>query len=89
MPDHVIHVPAPPPVCVAWACVRCGFTGGTAKTAIPIDPQWSERMGRVLLDALRQKLVQTHQRLHGCVATPSDFRLRGGRPPGRDVLGRT
>ena len=63
----------PPLTYVSWGCRRCGFRNGVANTTFPIDPHWTEEMGRSLFLMLRQKLARKHQALHGCVAALDDF----------------
>ncbi len=70
-----IEIAGPPLTYVSWGCKRCGFTGGVANTTFPLDPHWTEEMGRTLFRTLRQKLVRKHQRLHGCIATLEDFAI--------------
>lgn len=82
----IVEIALPPKVAVSWSCRRCGHTGGVAQTTIPLDPHWTEAMGRVLLDQLRLKLVRVHQK-QGCLATPEDFRVGPWRPIGKDIVG--
>jgi len=72
---------------VSWGCKRCGMRGGVANTTFPIDPHWSEEMGRSLFLMLRQKLVRKHQALHGCIAALDDFIIGPYKPKDRGVIG--
>jgi len=81
----------PPALFVAWACRRCGHTGGHAKCNIPVHG-WTEEMMRTLFDTLRRKLVQIHireslRRGAPCVASPSDFDIMRGVPAEKTIVG--
>lgn len=81
-----------PLIYVSWACRRCGHTGGVARTTFPIATSWSESMGRVMFQTLRDKLVRSHQREsldrgRICVAIPDDFVIGRYVPPGKEIRG--
>jgi hypothetical protein len=82
-----ITVAAPPLTYVSWGCRRCGFTGGIARTTIPLDASWSEAMGRTMFATLRQKLIRVHMK-RGCIATRDDFTVRPYEPrDGKQIVG--
>lgn len=87
-----VSIPGPSLTYVSWSCQRCGHVGGVARTTFPIDPDWTEEMGRVLFKTLREKLVRVHQR-HSqdigkcCIPIPDDFVIGPYVPPGKTVAG--
>lgn len=85
MPDVVIAGPSL--IYVTWDCRRCGHIGGKARTTIPLETTWTEAMGRVLFQTLKEKLSRFHQK-HGCIAVPDDFRIRRYEPTdGKSIAG--
>jgi hypothetical protein len=81
-----IVLAGPPQLYVQWACRRCGFTGGVAKTTLPLNvAEFTEPMMQELLATLRRKLVRKHQR-QGCIAVPDDFRIERFVPNGKTLL---
>jgi hypothetical protein len=84
---HNVQLATPPLTYVSWGCRRCGFKGGIANTTFPIDPHWTEELGRTLFTTLRLKLVRVHQAKHGCVASSDDFVLGRHVPEGKTIVG--
>lgn len=84
--SSAIVIAGPPQLYVQWACRRCGFAKGVARTTLPLDyGDFTEPMMQELLATLRRKLVRKHQRQR-CIAVPDDFRIERFVPRGKTLL---
>jgi hypothetical protein len=82
-----VAIPGPSQLQVRWGCRRCGFTGGLARSKLPVTVEWTEDMVRPLLVRLRVKLVGKHYAQQACLAGVDDFTIERYVPPPDERLG--